>query len=213
MRLRNIKGSKEMIEASPYVKRVNKEIANQWNTMFSNDAPIYLEIGMGKGNFLIDSALKNSNINYIGIERYSSVLCRAVQKVEQVDPIPNLKFIHMDANQLLEVFAPEEVDKIYLHFSDPWPKERHARRRLNAKEYLSIYNVILKKDGELEMKTDNLQLFEFGLEEAKLSNWIVTKSSRNLHTQEYLANAPIMTEYEKKFGSVGNPILQYIVKR
>lgn len=214
MRLRNIKGSKEIIEGSPYViSSSNQGLSNQWKSIFPQSAPIYLEIGMGKGKFLVDSAIRNPDINYIGIERYSSVLCRAVQRVEELEPIHNLKFINMDAGELLNTFALGEVDKIYLHFSDPWPKDRHAKRRLNAKEYLTIYDKILKADGELEMKTDNLLLFEFGLEQAKSANWKIIHCNRNLHTQEYLAVNPIMTEYEKKFGSAGNAILQYVIKR
>ncbi|MFI3201029.1 MAG: tRNA (guanosine(46)-N7)-methyltransferase TrmB [Eubacteriales bacterium] len=213
MRLRNIKGSKEIIESSSYVIVNYQGLGGQWNSIFSNEHPIHLEIGMGKGKFLVDSALRNPHINYIGVERYSSVLCRAVQKVSIQEEIRNLRFIAMDAGELLTTFSTKEVDKIYLHFSDPWPKDRHARRRLNSKEYLAIYGTILKEDGVLELKTDNLQLFEFGIEEAKVAGWTVNSINRNLHTQEYIATNPVMTEYEKKFGSAGNPILQYKINK
>ncbi|MFI3176841.1 MAG: tRNA (guanosine(46)-N7)-methyltransferase TrmB [Eubacteriales bacterium] len=210
MRLRNIRGSREAIEASSHVVNHEEGLAGTWHERFGNNHPIHLEIGMGKGQFLVESARRNPNINYIGIERYSSVLYRAVQKVEG-EELENLRFLYVDAGKLLEVFARGEVHKIYLHFSDPWPKDRHARRRLNSKEYLALYQEILASEGVLELKTDNQPLFEFGLEQVEEAKWTIQEHTHHLHTKEYLQSNPVMTEYQQKFGDMGNPIYQYVI--
>ena len=168
MRLRNIRGSKDVIASCPFVVQEPESCRGRWAEIFGNENPIHIEVGMGKGRFLMDMAVLHPEINYVGIEMYDSVLLRAVQKREKLETeIKNLFFIRMDARQLPEVFAEGEVDRIYLNFSDPWPKDRHAKRRLTSHEFLARYEKILKKDGTLEFKTDNKDLFDFSLEEMK----------------------------------------------
>ena len=168
MRLRNIPGANEAVAASPYCIQNAAEHRGQWHAFFENDHPIHIEIGMGKGRFLMDLAALHPEINYIGIERYTSVLLRAVQKMDTLQ-LPNVHFLCEDAAKLPEIFAPEEVDRIYLNFSDPWPKDRHARRRLTSHEFLDRYDQFLTADGRLEFKTDNPDLFTFSLEEIETS--------------------------------------------
>lgn len=212
MRLRNITGSREIIADSSYVIHNPKEYKGAMKELFENDNPLHIEIGMGKGRFIMELAALHPEINYIGIEKYSSVLLRAIQKMEQ-NELPNLKFIRMDAEDILEVFDKEEVDKIYLNFSDPWPKDRHAKRRLPSKEFLARYDVILKKEGRLEFKTDNKDLFDFALEQLPLAGWEAEKVTFNLHHDEEMIQGKIMTEYEEKFSALGNPICKYIIYR
>lgn len=167
MRLRNIPGANEAVAASPYCIQNAAEHRGQWHAFFENDHPIHIEIGMGKGRFLMDLAALHPEINYIGIERYTSVLLRAVQKMDTLQ-LPNVHFLCEDAAKLPEIFAPEEVDRIYLNFSDPWPKDRHARRRLTSHEFLDRYDQFLAADGRLEFKTDNQDLFTFLSRKSKL---------------------------------------------
>lgn len=212
MRLRNIKGARDIIAESPLVVHEPKQFKGKWNEVFNNVNPLKIEIGMGKGKFIHSLALQNPQINYIGIEKYSSVLLRALQKMEE-EPLPNLLFIRMDAEDIAEVFGKEEVDSIYLNFSDPWPKERHAKRRLPSREFLTRYDQFLKKDGVLEFKTDNKDLFEFALEELAPAGWEALKVTFDLHHDSEMSEGNIMTEYEEKFSSKGNPIYKYIIKR
>ena len=151
-------------------------------------------------------------INYVGIEKYSSVLLRAIQKMEE-EELPNLKFIRMDAEEIVKVFGKGEVDRIYLNFSDPWPKDRHAKRRLPSREFLARYDVILKKDGILEFKTDNRELFDFAVEELEPAGWRAEVITYDLHSDEKLMQGNVMTEYEEKFSSMGNPICKYVICR
>ena len=173
---------------------------------------IHIEIGMGKGRFLHILAKQNPQINYVGIEKYSSVLLRAIQKMEE-DELPNLKFIRMDAEDIDKVFGKGEVDRIYLNFSDPWPKDRHAKRRLPSRQFLARYDVILKKEGTLEFKTDNRPLFDFAVEELEPAGWKAQVITYDLHNDAALMEGNVMTEYEEKFSSVGNPICKYIIYR
>ena len=214
MRLRNITGSRDVIAASPYVvqEAVQKECPGTWRRIFGNDNPVYIEIGMGKGKFIHANAKANPNINYVGIEKYSSVLLRAIQKMEE-EELPNLKFLRMDAEEIAEVFGKGEVDKIYLNFSDPWPKDRHAKRRLPSREFLGRYNIILKEGGRLEFKTDNRALFDFAVEELEPAGWKADYITYDLHADEKLMEGNIMTEYEEKFSSMGNPICKYCIYR
>lgn len=214
MRLRNITGSREVIADSPYVvqESVQKECPGTWGTIFGNQNPIRIEIGMGKGKFIHAMAKANPDINYVGIEKYSSVLLRAIQKMEE-EELPNLKFLRMDAEDIALVFGPGEVDRIYLNFSDPWPKDRHAKRRLPSREFLARYDVILKKGGTLEFKTDNRDLFDFAVEELEPAGWTAEVITYDLHSDEKLMEGNIMTEYEEKFSSMGNPICKYIIHR
>lgn len=212
MRLRNITGSREIIAASEYVIQEPEKYKGSMKTLFQNENPLHIEIGMGKGRFIMELAALHPEMNYIGIEKYSSVLLRAIQKMEE-NELPNLKFIRMDAEDITEIFDKEEVDQIYLNFSDPWPKDRHAKRRLPSKEFLSRYDRILKKDGKLEFKTDNRDLFDFALEQLPLAGWEAEKVTFDLHHDEEMKEGNIMTEYEEKFSAMGNPICKYIISR
>lgn len=212
MRLRNVTGSREMIAENEYVIHEPKLLKGKWKEQFGNDNPIRLEIGMGKGRFLMTLAKENPDINYIGIEKYSTVLLRALQKME-IDPLPNICFIRMDAEEIEEVFEKGEIDRIYLNFSDPWPKDRHAKRRLPSRQFLARYDVILKADGVLEFKTDNKDLFTFAEEEIKETKWKIKEITYDLHNDAKMAEGNVMTEYEEKFSSKGNPIYKYIIER
>lgn len=211
MRLRNITGSNEMVAASEYVVHEPETYKGKWNTLFGNNRPIHVEIGMGKGKFIMQLARENPDINYIGIEKYSSVLLRALEKRKE-EQLSNLYFIRFDAEYLGEIFAEKELSVIYLNFSDPWPKDRHARRRLTSGEYLARYDACLTKDGEVRFKTDNRALFEFSLEEVKLAGWELKEVTFDLHSSEYL-EGNVMTEYEEKFVALGNPIHQLVAYR
>lgn len=214
MRLRNITGSRDVIAASRFVVHEEEmfESGGKWHEIFDNDHPIHIEIGMGKGRFIHTMAKLHPEINYVGIEKYSSVLLRAIQKMEE-EELPNLKFLRMDAEDITKVFGKGEVDKIYLNFSDPWPKDRHAKRRLPSKEFLARYDVILKKEGNLEFKTDNRGLFDFAVEELAEAGWHGDVITYDLHADEELMEGNVMTEYEEKFSSMGNPICKYIISR
>lgn len=212
MRLRNISGSRETIGESLFVVHDPKEQKGRWKELFLNDHPIQIEIGMGKGKFLHTLAKENPEINFVGIEKYSSVLLRAIQKMEE-DELPNLIFIRMDAEEITDVFGKGEVDKIYLNFSDPWPKDRHAKRRLPSRQFLARYDEILKPDGFVEFKTDNRELFDFAVEEVKYGGYKIKALSYDLHHEDEMMKGNIMTEYEEKFSSLGNPICKYIIYR
>ncbi len=212
MRLRNVTGSREYIAESPFVIHNPEQYKGRMKEVFGNDAPIRIEIGMGKGRFLMELAAQNPHINFIGIEKYSTVLLRAIQKMEEL-LLPNVRFIRMDAEEICEVFDVGEVDRIYLNFSDPWPKDRHAKRRLESREFLARYDVILQKEGIIEFKTDNRALFDFAVEEVPAANWNIREITYDLHHDEGMSEGNIMTEYEEKFSSMGNPIYKYIISR
>ena len=214
MRLRNITGSREVIAESPYVvqEAVQPRCPGTWKEIFGNQNPVQIEIGMGKGKFIHTMAKEHPEINYVGIEKYSSVLLRAIQKMEQ-EELPNLKFLRMDAEDIAKVFGPGDVDKIYLNFSDPWPKDRHAKRRLPSREFLARYDVILKKSGRLEFKTDNRELFDFAVEELEPAGWKAEIITYDLHNDASLMEGNVMTEYEEKFSAMGNPICKYVIYR
>ena len=213
MRLRNIPGAKDAIASSEVVVQAPKEWHGKWRERFGNDNPIYIEVGMGKGQFIMELARQNPQINYLGIEIYQSVLLRALQKAEKEAALPNLLFICMDARELPEVFGACEVDRIYLNFSDPWPKDRHAKRRLTSHQFLERYDNILADDGQIEFKTDNQKLFEFSLEEAGNLPWQVKEHTFDLHHDDTMNVGNVMTEYEEKFSSLGNPIHKMIIDR
>ena len=212
MRLRNIKGAREAIEASPYVILDPENYKGRWHEVFGNDHPLRLEVGMGKGQFIMEQARRHPEVNFIGIEMYSSVLIRALQKMEE-EELPNLKFLRIDARTLPECFAQGEVDRIYLNFSDPWPKDRHAKRRLTSRQFLARYDQVLKSDGIIEFKTDNRPLFDFSLEEAKEANWHIDLCTYDLHHEEDLMQDNIMTEYQARLSAQGNPIHKMIISR
>ena len=212
MRLKNIPGARERIAESEFVIQEPKNMKGNWRTFFENHNEIHIEVGMGKGRFMMEMAEKNPEINYLGIEMYSSVLLRAVQKMEEKE-LHNLRFILMDAREIAEVFDHEEVDRIFLNFSDPWPKDRHAKRRLPSRQFLQRFEQVLKKDGVIEFKTDNRDLFDFAVEETEPAGWEILEISYDLHQDEKMMKDNVMTEYEERFCSLGNPIYKYIIRK
>lgn len=228
MRLRNIPRADGVLNECKEVVKNEKEYRGRWHEVFGNSNPIHIEIGMGKGQFLLTLAGRNPGINYIGIERYSSVLLRAVEKFQAPIPmsgsagtalpgvatLPNIRFICMDARDIADTFAPGEVDRIYLNFSDPWPKARHAGRRLTSREFLARYDRVLAEDGTIEFKTDNRLLFNFSVSEVNAAPaFHMEGCTYDLHHDDVMNHGNIMTEYEEKFSSLGNPICKLIVGR
>ena len=212
MRLRNIKGSKEYITSSPFVIQTPQDYKGKWRELFQNDAPLHIEIGMGKGQFIHQLAGENPDINYIGIEKFSSVLFRALKKREETD-LDNLLFLRIDAEIIDEIFDINEVDRIYLNFSDPWPKDRHAKRRLTSPDFLNRYNNILSPAGEIMFKTDNRPLFDYSVETISATTpWKLKDVTYDLHHSEFL-EGNIMTEYESRFVSLGYPIHRLVAFR
>lgn len=208
MRLRNVKGAKEIIESSNYYIIDPFSNLGKWSKVFGNNNPIYVEIGMGKGDFIIENAKMFPNINFIGIEKYDSVLVRAIQKIEEID-LPNLKLIRMNANKIDLVFD-HEINKIYLNFSDPWPKERHEKRRLTSKYFLDKYKNLFEDNQFIEMKTDNIDLFNYSIESFKANGYEIDYLTNDLH-KENIFN--IMTEYEKKFSNLNIKINKLIASK
>lgn len=226
MRLRNIPEAQGIVDASPYVIHDPASLRGKWKT--NPKRPLILEIGMGKGRFIIETAAAHPEADYIGIERYSSVLFRACLKMEGIPystpadkiereqnpeldegfvPPENLHFLDIDARSLPEIFEKGEVDGIYLNFSDPWPKARHAKRRLTSREFLAMYERVLAPGAFLEFKTDNRGLFDFSVEEIREApNWVLTAVTYDLHRDPEMSRGNIMTEYERKFSRLGNKI-------
>ena len=213
MRLRNVKGSRETIADNKYVVHDEESMKGKWSEFFGNTNPIHIEIGMGKGQFIMELARRNPDINYLGIEKYSSVLVRAIEKREQEEDMTNLYFIRMDAEYIENVFAENEVANIYLNFSDPWPKDRHAKRRLTSPDFMAVYDKILAADGMVEFKTDNKGLFDYSLESITEAGWTITAHTFYLHHDPVMYAGNVMTEYEEKFSSMGNPICKLIAMR
>lgn len=212
MRLRNIPAAAPAVEASDLCIKDAASHKGHWNEIFGNDHPIRIEIGMGKGRFIMDLAARNPDINYLGMERYESVLYRGLQKLEE-NPLPNLRLLCEDAALLPDFFEKGELDRIYLNFSDPWPKDRHAKRRLTSRQFLERYDKVLKGDGQIEFKTDNVGLFDFSLEEIDAAGWNLDAFTRDLHHDTAMNEGNIMTEYEEKFSSRGNSICKLITSR
>ena len=212
MRLRNVPGARDVMAANEYVFTEPEGMAGTWSQVFGNSNPVHIEIGMGKGRFITTLASMNPDINYVGIEKYSSVLLRAVEKQDELC-LPNLRFIRMDAENITSVFGKEEVDRIYLNFSDPWPKDRHAKRRLTSRQFFARYDEILKSNGRVEFKTDNRPLFDFSVEEVNEAGWKLSVCTYDLHNDEKLVEGNVMTEYEERFSSQGNPICKLVAER
>ena len=210
MRLRHIPGAEEAIAQSPFVIHNPEELKGCWNQAFQESAPLHIEVGMGKGRFIMELAQSHPKLHFIGIERYSSVLLRALQKRQQLD-LSNIFFLCVDAKNLDQFFAPGEVSRIYLNFSDPWPKDRHAKRRLTSPQFLTVYQKILAPDGAVEFKTDNRGLFEYSLESIPAAGWQITEQTFDLHHSP-MAVGNVMTEYEEKFASEGKPICKLIAR-
>ncbi|MCD7735366.1 MAG: tRNA (guanosine(46)-N7)-methyltransferase TrmB [Lachnospiraceae bacterium] len=215
MRLRNIPGAREAIAESDYVvhEDVMRDNKGHWDTVFPRTQPLYLEIGMGKGQFITEMAQRHPDRNYVGIEKYSSVLVRALEKRKQLEELDNLLFLRMEAEDLTDVFGPGEISGIYLNFSDPWPKDRHAKRRLPGREFLARYDRVLTPEGSVEFKTDNRTLFDFAIMEARESGWHMTGCTFDLHNDREMSQGNIMTEYEERFSSQGNPICKLVITR
>ncbi|MGE8078665.1 tRNA (guanosine(46)-N7)-methyltransferase TrmB [Peribacillus loiseleuriae] len=204
MRLRNKPWADEKLnEFSHYVIANPEEQKGKWQAVFGNDNPLYIEVGTGKGRFITEMAKAHPNVNFIGIEVYKSVIVAALDRVIEAD-IPNLKLLNVDAADLRDYFAKGEVDRVYLNFSDPWPKTRHAKRRLTYKTFLSIYEDILPQNGEIHFKTDNQGLFESSLKSISEYGMLLSYVSLDLHHSDFEGN--IMTEYEEKFSNLGSRI-------
>lgn len=208
MRLRNVKGAKEEIEKSKYIIEDYEQYKGNFKSIFKNNNEIHIEIGMGKGDFIKGMALKYPNINFIGIEKFDSVMVRAVQKLEETE-IPNLKLIKMDALNIDKIFD-KEIECIYLNFSDPWPKSRHEKRRLTSDVFLEKYDKILKTK-QIIMKTDNRKLFEYSIISLTNYGYKIDEISLDLHNDDIKDN--VETEYEKKFVSLGNVIYRISVHK
>lgn len=210
MRLRNNPKAYEIMEEnSDLVILCPQEHKGHYHELFDNENPIHIEIGMGKGDFIYEMALKYPNINFIGIEKFPSVLAAAINKMNKKEKLSNLKLMRHDAIELGDVFSKDEVDHIYLNFSDPWPKKKHAKRRLTSSAFLQVYKDILVKKGKIEFKTDNMSLFEYSLISINSFGMNLEYVSLDLHHSTE-ADENIMTEYERKF-SVNGPIYKMII--
>jgi tRNA (guanine-N7-)-methyltransferase len=207
MRLRNITGSKELLQESRNVCNEPVRYKGKWEERFQNKNPIHLEIGMGRGQFLVAMAQLRPEVNYIGIEKYPGVLYKAARKCAMATNIlENVVLLCMDAQDLREVFASGDIGKIYLNFSDPWPKQKHARRRLTSRYFLDIYQEVLAPEGELELKTDNEDLYRFSLREMATAGWRLVAASEDLHNDIEMRAGNVTTEYEEKFSAQGKTI-------
>ena len=204
MRLRNIPGAREEMLVNPYVVQEPERWRGRWREFFGNDRPIHIEIGMGKGQFLTALAAANPGINSLGIEKYSSVLIRALEKQSELD-LPNLRFLRLDAENVTDIFATAEVERIYLNFSDPWPKDRHAHRRLTSDRFLPLYARWLKQGGELHFKTDNDALFPWSVESLRQNGWKIVFQTDDWHACPE-QKGDVMTEYEIQFSEAGKKI-------
>ena len=207
MRLRNVKNKEEILGASPYLVKNPEENIGKWNEVFGNDKPIYIEIGMGKGKFIIENALRYPDINFIGIEKFDSVLARSLPKIPE--GLDNLLIIRMDALNIENVFS-KEIDRIYLNFSDPWPKARHHLRRLSSKVFLEKYEKIFKGVPEIHQKTDNQGLYIYSLMSYSENGYVLSDITFDLHKDK---EDIITTEYEDKFSSKGMPIYAVVATK
>lgn len=211
MRRRNIKNAHERLINDPIFVLNYEEQCGKWNQLFNNNNPIYLEIGMGKGKFIIEHAKRNPNINFIGFEKYESVIIQAPTKLkEQNLELSNLKLVCADATYLEKIFSENEISKIFLNFSDPWPKNKHAKRRLTSETFLKKYEKVLNNDGTIEFKTDNRGLFEYSLISLNNEKWTFLDLSLDLHSRD---EDIITTEYEDRFSEKGNQIYYIEVKK
>jgi tRNA (guanine-N7-)-methyltransferase len=215
LRLRHIPEADSAILAHPLSINEPDQHKGKWNLLFGNNNPIHLEIGMGKGKFLTDMAFKYPNYNFIGIELYSSVLYRALQRIDSIDNKPeNILFICVDARNIADIFEFDEIKQIYLNFSDPWPKDRHAKRRLTSPEFQSLYSKILSPGHTIEFKTDNKDLFDYSVSSFnEYGVFKLTAITYDLHNDPELSRNNILTEYEAKFSEAGNPICKLIAEK
>lgn len=199
MRLKKVKNAKERVEASKYFVNNPEDNISKWQQVFGNDNPIHIEIGMGKGRFIINMARTYPDINFIGIEKYDSVMVRALNILNDEENLPNLRFVLYDAGEIEKIFN-NEIDRIYLNFSDPWPKSKHEKRRLTSRNFLQKYDNIFRNDKEIFQKTDNLSFFEFSKNSLIEYGYTIKNLTYDLHS-ENIFNIP--TEYEERFSQQG----------
>lgn len=211
MRLRYVPGQYQYLKDCEKAITEPEKTGYKLNEAFKNDNPIHVELGCGKGKFMRETALKNPNVNYFGFEKSVKVAYRCAKSVIENDP-PNYFVVYSNGDILKEVFEPNSIERIYLNFSDPWPKPSHYKRRLTHKSFLDVYRIVLTDNGEIHMKTDNNDLFEYSVEQLKEDNWEFVVLTRNLHNSPYALNN-VMTEYEEKFVSEGKKINKLIVRR
>lgn len=207
MRVRNIPNAKKLLEQYQHYHPSPQKYYSKWRNYFDNTNPIHIEIGMGKGKFITTLAERYVDINFIGIEKTEELILKALKRIE-IEKMSNIVFIHWNALNLKEILGNGEVQRIYLNFSDPWPKKRHEKRRLTHRNYLKLYRDILEEDGEIHLKTDNINLFEFSIEEMKCENYYIKEIFYDLHKEKIQDN--IMTEYEEKFIEEGKIIYKCI---
>ncbi|WP_088005551.1 tRNA (guanosine(46)-N7)-methyltransferase TrmB [Indiicoccus explosivorum] len=212
MRLRNKPRAGEIISENPGIVVPDPAAyRGKWKEAFGNRNPIHIEVGMGKGQFILGMAKQNPDINYIGIELYDSVLLSALERIlDEPEPVPNLRLLNVNAEGLTEFFEEGEIGRVYLNFSDPWPKNRHAKRRLTHENFLGLYERILPEEGEIHFKTDNRGLFEYSLISLSHYGLLLEDVSLDLHAAEPEGN--VMTEYEEKFSQKGQPIYRLEAK-
>ncbi len=223
MRIRHVKGAEEAVAADPFVIQNPAEHAGKWKTeIFKSKAPLYLEVGMGMGSFIRRLSFLHPEISYLGFEINTTVLYKAMRRYvaeleeagRKADPEgSNLRFIRSDARFLGEYFAEKEVDRIYLNFSDPWPKDKNANKRLTSPQFLKLYDRILQPDGVIEFKTDNRGLFDYSVETLPAGGWKILQITYDLHRDPEMNEGNVMTEYEAKFSAKGNPIFKLIAGR
>ncbi|MRX72708.1 tRNA (guanosine(46)-N7)-methyltransferase TrmB [Bacillus lacus] len=210
MRLRNKPWAKDFIAQHPHLLIPQpKEVMGSWNSIFKNDNPIHIEVGTGKGQFILGMAEQNPDINYIGVELAESVVVAALQKTIE-SALPNVRLLNVNAEELPDIFKSGEVDRVYLNFSDPWPKKRHEKRRLTYRTFLETYERILPKNGEIHFKTDNQGLFEYSLTSLSAYGMLLAYISLDLHKSDFEGN--VMTEYEEKFSAKGQRIYRVEAK-
>ena len=204
MRLKKVKNAKEMVQNSSYYVENPLEIKGKWDDLFERKQPIHIEIGMGKGKFIINMAKKYPDINFIGIEKYDSVLVKAIKQLDELDEkLSNLKLLLFDAENISEVFE-KEIELIYLNFSDPWPKSKHEKRRLTSNTYLRKYDSLFKNEKRIIQKTDNRTFFDFSLQSIEEYGYTIDEVTYDLYSLNDSDN--VTTEYEEKFNSIGTPI-------
>lgn len=219
MRIRHIKGAEEMVAAHPLTINEPEKYKGNWRReVFGNDAPLYLEIGTGMGTFIRESAIRHPEVDYVGIEMNSTVLLKAMRRYEKkaeeegAEPGGNLRFMRLDARLLEDCFGESEVDRIYLNFSDPWPKDKNANKRLTSPMFLARYKKVLKPEGTIEFKTDNRGLFDYSVETARQEGWEILAITYDLHADETMMEGNIETEYEARFSAKGNKIGKMIIR-
>lgn len=205
MRHRNVKGAAEKLEQHPKVVKHPQDLKGGWKKFFNTDHPIMIEIGMGKGQFITEHAKLTPEINYIGFEKFTSIMAKALEKIDLEEDLFNLVVVREDAENILDLFEENELEGIYLNFSDPWPKERHIKRRLTSKNFLERYIHVLKEGSSIIFKSDNRGLFKFSLEQVKEVGLEIQSVTEDLYNSPYI-EANVMTEYEQKFVAQGMKI-------